>query len=408
MKRKITNYKVFALNTHWTLFLLCSALLAFPVLGLPCMISMALNIRHNYTQLIFVSACCIAASTVLGTLFLHFQKKAIYDWNLRIRNSLIRSILFRSDKNPETETPARYTELFEQTIPHVQKNILESSAAAVFYTVLFVGALISSFIISASFTAVTVLSGTLFIMILRIISASETKARAQCEKRLKIYRRKFSDGLLGSQTLCQTDTCENFMQYFSTWTSVTQSFLARSSCRSGMIRGLMLCLALLIQYLLICTGSILVSASPAASVLTADMMIISAYLLIKSIDLMRTGQRDVTQLENILHLSAGAKLRCTSAAVAPQQTFIFDATLLQNIVMFQPECTIDYRRVKSAVSAAGLDSLIRTLPHGIRSELSYPYSDLSDDTREKIGRARLIYASHRTEHSSRLPGVSIG
>ena len=75
MKCKITNYKVFALNTHWTLFLLCSALLAFPVLGLPCMISMALNIRHNYTQLIFVSACCIAASTVLGTLFLHFQKK---------------------------------------------------------------------------------------------------------------------------------------------------------------------------------------------------------------------------------------------------------------------------------------------------------------------------------------------
>ena len=115
MKCKITNYKVFALNTHWTLFLLCSALLAFPVLGLPCMISMALNIRHNYTQLIFVSACCIAASTVLGTLFLHFQKKAIYDWNLRIRNSLMRSILFRSDKNPETETPARYTELFEQT-----------------------------------------------------------------------------------------------------------------------------------------------------------------------------------------------------------------------------------------------------------------------------------------------------
>jgi ATP-binding cassette subfamily B protein len=75
----------------------------------------------------------------------------------------------------------------------------------------------------------------------------------------------------------------------------------------------------------------------------------------------------------------------------PQQSFLFDASLAENIAMATADARIDLGRLGEAVRLAQLDGLVSSLPNGSRELLGERGVRLSGGQRQRIGIARALY-----------------
>ena len=79
----------------------------------------------------------------------------------------------------------------------------------------------------------------------------------------------------------------------------------------------------------------------------------------------------------------------------PQQLFLFDASLAENIAFGIPEDEIDQQRVEEAVSKASLGPLLARMPEGLGTKLGDRGVRLSGGERQRVGIARALYRRPR-------------
>lgn len=80
-----------------------------------------------------------------------------------------------------------------------------------------------------------------------------------------------------------------------------------------------------------------------------------------------------------------------SVGQVPQEVFILDATLAENIAFDQDPATIDAARLNRAVHQAQLDELVAELPDGLQTSLGERGARLSGGQRQRVGIARALY-----------------
>jgi ATP-binding cassette, subfamily B, bacterial PglK len=85
-----------------------------------------------------------------------------------------------------------------------------------------------------------------------------------------------------------------------------------------------------------------------------------------------------------------AAWQCTIAYV-PQQVFLFDATLAENIAFGVPAANIDRERLKVAVRLARLEECVANLPNGYEEMLGERGCRLSGGQRQRLAIARALY-----------------
>lgn len=80
-----------------------------------------------------------------------------------------------------------------------------------------------------------------------------------------------------------------------------------------------------------------------------------------------------------------------SLAHVPQQVFIADTTLLENIAFGVLPASVDLERARDAARAAQLDKLIESLPKGYQTRVGERGTFLSGGQRQRLGLARALY-----------------
>jgi ATP-binding cassette, subfamily B, bacterial PglK len=78
-------------------------------------------------------------------------------------------------------------------------------------------------------------------------------------------------------------------------------------------------------------------------------------------------------------------------ACVPQELFLLDASLEENIALGVPAEAIDIRRLRHAARLAQLEKLIASLPQGLRQPLGERGCVISGGERQRIGIARALY-----------------
>ncbi len=81
----------------------------------------------------------------------------------------------------------------------------------------------------------------------------------------------------------------------------------------------------------------------------------------------------------------------SAIAYVPQQLFVLDAMLLENIALGVPASQVDMERMRAAAALAQLDECIAALPHGFSEILGEHGSCLSGGQRQRLGIARALY-----------------
>lgn len=84
--------------------------------------------------------------------------------------------------------------------------------------------------------------------------------------------------------------------------------------------------------------------------------------------------------------AAGLKALRSRFSYLPQSPFLFDDTIESNLKLVKPDASME--EVEYAVSRAGLTSLIKTLPEGLRTIVGDDGSKLSGGERQRMGVAR--------------------
>jgi HlyD family secretion protein len=81
----------------------------------------------------------------------------------------------------------------------------------------------------------------------------------------------------------------------------------------------------------------------------------------------------------------------SSVAYLPQNVFVLDATVAENIALGVPAAAVDWDAVHQAARLAALDEWVRTLPDGYGEVLGERGARLSGGQRQRIGLARSLY-----------------
>ena len=81
--------------------------------------------------------------------------------------------------------------------------------------------------------------------------------------------------------------------------------------------------------------------------------------------------------------------------VVPQEVYILDATLAQNIAFGIELEQVDVQRIEEAIKLAQLDSLLDDLPDGLDTRLGERGVRLSGGQRQRVGIARALYRRPR-------------
>jgi len=81
----------------------------------------------------------------------------------------------------------------------------------------------------------------------------------------------------------------------------------------------------------------------------------------------------------------------TAVAHVPQDIILLDATVAQNVAFGTPAGRIEVARVREAVRGARLESLIDTLPAGLKTEVGQNGVQLSGGQRQRLAIARALY-----------------
>ena len=76
---------------------------------------------------------------------------------------------------------------------------------------------------------------------------------------------------------------------------------------------------------------------------------------------------------------------------SPQETYLSDSTIAENIALGIDKELINYERINKALEYAQLKELINELPHGINSSVGEKGANLSGGQKQRIGLARTIY-----------------
>ena len=82
-----------------------------------------------------------------------------------------------------------------------------------------------------------------------------------------------------------------------------------------------------------------------------------------------------------------------SIGYVPQEVFLIDATIRENILLGLPSDEVDEHALDKAVDNAGLSSVIRNFPDGLETEVGERGTRLSGGERQRIVIARALYRS---------------
>lgn len=79
--------------------------------------------------------------------------------------------------------------------------------------------------------------------------------------------------------------------------------------------------------------------------------------------------------------------------LVPQNIFLFDDTILNNILVTEAKNKIDIKNLEKTLKICDLENFINTLPDGINTKIGEKGVNISGGQRQKLGIARCIYAN---------------
>nr|WP_290951421.1 ABC transporter ATP-binding protein [Halomonas sp.] len=107
--------------------------------------------------------------------------------------------------------------------------------------------------------------------------------------------------------------------------------------------------------------------------------------------------------ENLRHWQAGV-------GFVPQQIFLSDASILENVAFAIERDDIDIERAKEALHMAQLDDLIEGFPEGLETHIGERGVQISGGQRQRLGIARALYQQAKVlvfdEATSALDGIT--
>ena len=75
----------------------------------------------------------------------------------------------------------------------------------------------------------------------------------------------------------------------------------------------------------------------------------------------------------------------------PQQPFLFQGSLLDNIVMGAPKEEIDFERIATLLETVELSSFVAHLPNGLQTSISHNSLGVSGGQKQRIALVRALY-----------------
>jgi ABC-type bacteriocin/lantibiotic exporter with double-glycine peptidase domain len=122
------------------------------------------------------------------------------------------------------------------------------------------------------------------------------------------------------------------------------------------------------------------------------------------------ADQGVIEIDGVPLTPANAPDWQSTVAYVPQQAFLFDTSLAQNIALTPRFEDIDPERLAEALRLAQLTELVRALPHKERELIGERGMRLSGGQRQRIGIARALYRQASVlvldEPTSALDGVT--
>jgi HlyD family secretion protein len=104
-----------------------------------------------------------------------------------------------------------------------------------------------------------------------------------------------------------------------------------------------------------------------------------------------TPSSGTVQIDGIPLDSANRAAWLAAVGYVPQQSYLFDASLAENVAMATAVEEIDMDRLLNALRLAQLDGLVASLPNGINEMLGEHGVRLSGGQRQRVGIARALY-----------------
>jgi len=77
----------------------------------------------------------------------------------------------------------------------------------------------------------------------------------------------------------------------------------------------------------------------------------------------------------------------------PQQPFLFQGSLLDNIVLGENPDKIDFNRIEMLIDSFNLSNFIAQLPKGLHTKISHNSLSVSGGQKQRIALIRALYAS---------------
>lgn len=102
-------------------------------------------------------------------------------------------------------------------------------------------------------------------------------------------------------------------------------------------------------------------------------------------------QEGSIEIDGIPLSKGNIKLWQALAGYVPQDVFISDGTLAENIALGRNDEEIDYKKVEEVIERAALKEFADSLPEGVKTVLGESGSKISGGQRQRVGIARALY-----------------
>ncbi|MDO4719595.1 MAG: ABC transporter ATP-binding protein [Peptostreptococcaceae bacterium] len=246
------EFRLIQANKLWILFMVFSILVDQIPLGMTVLIEVFGRIALKQESHLILPGIIFLLLWICGCLLFRIaysksKSKVIYEWNCRMKSTLMDRLLRRKVADFTAKDRAEYISVFNNDIKFVEEKYLLCLNKIASNLALFTASLIYSFRINVLLTLVILAAGLFIFFMTKKLSGKAAQDHDAHFLSLKTFNESLQDGLYGYETLYRSLKNANFMKLFSGKLDKVEKNHAEAVYSSGMLVSLINYLSISIQ-----------------------------------------------------------------------------------------------------------------------------------------------------------------